>query len=642
MKHMRHQRVLITSLEPSVDAGRWPVRRLIGESVEVTAGVIADGHDLLAAELTVRHPNGKRSVSRLKLRWNDEYAGVFACTVLGRYAYKVRAWVDRFATWQDEFRRRVEHGASENEVRVALLSGAALVREAAAKARRNKRLTYFAKAMESGLVSKALHSQLSTLMRNNDVQIGSVESDWQHVDVDPPRAGFAAWYEFFPRSTASAPNVHGTLDDAAERLERIGALGFDVVYLPPVHPIGTTARKGKNNSPTASGDDPGSPWAIGSAEGGHTSVHPSLGGMDAFDRFVRRATELGLQVALDIAFQCSPDHPYVAAHPTWFKQRADGSIRYAENPPKKYEDVYPLDFGCADYVALWMELKRVFEFWIDRGIKIFRVDNPHTKPFAFWEWCLGALRKKDPSLIFLAEAFTRPKTMYTLAKLGFNNSYTYFTWRNTKEELRSYVEELAHTRVAEFFRPNFWPNTPDILHAYLVNGGRTAHITRFILAATLSPTYGVYGPPFEHVYNKQHAEREEYADNEKYEVRTWNWEDDTSLQPLFGKINHIRRAHPALQQLRSVCFFEVHNQHILGYAKSRGNSRIVCFVTLDPFHEQAGDTVLPLDFLGLDPAMPIKVDDLLGEGSFMWHGAHQHIHLNPHIMPAAIYSVGNP
>ena len=639
MSSLRYRRAIITSLKPSIDGGRHPVRRIVGDTVSITAAVIADGHDKLAVDLRVKAPGKKWESLPLKLKWNDEYQGKLVCSQPGRYSFKARAWVDRFATWQDEFKRRVEHNAPEDEIKVELLEGAALVREAVGK-RKVKRLISYAEAMEAGLSKTALEEELTTLMKRYDVRQGMVESAMHYIEADPPLAGFAAWYELFPRSTSTVPGHHGTLDDAADRLERIRALGFDIVYLPPVHPIGSTARKGKDNSPVALPGEPGSPWAIGSPAGGHTSVHHALGGMAAFDRFMAKANETGIEVALDIAFQCSPDHPYVTDHPSWFKHRPDGTIRYAENPPKKYQDVYPLDFTSADYEALWEELKRVFEFWIERGVKIFRVDNPHTKSFAFWEWCIRELRANDPSLIFLAEAFTRPKTMYTLAKLGFNNSYTYFTWRNTKVELQSYLEELTHTELSEFFRPNFWPNTPDILHEYLVTGGRAAHLTRFILAATLSPTYGVYGPPFEHVVNAQHPDREEYSDNEKYEIRVWNWNDETSLQPLFQKINLIRNHHPALQQLTSIHFFEVQNEHIIGYCKTQEESRILCFVNLDPHQQQEGNVILPLDLLGVPSEKPFKVRDLLGsDGEFSWQGAHQYIRLNPHYMPAAIYQV---
>src|SRR5690606_3744507 len=385
-----------------------------------------------------------------------------------------------------------------------------------------------------------------------------------------------------------------------------------IVYLPPIHPIGRTHRKGKDNATMAEPDDPGSPWAIGAKEGGHKSVHPDLGGIKAFDRVVARVDKLGLKVALDIAFQTSPDHPYVKQHPEWFKQRPDGSIRYAENPPKKYQDVYPFNFESPDWKNLWRELKSIFEFWIDHGVRIFRVDNPHTKPFAFWEWCLGELRREYPDTIFLAEAFSRPKIMYHLAKLGFNNSYTYFTWRNTKDELIEYCRELYETDVADFFRPNFWPNTPDILHDYLVHGGRPAHVIRLVLAATLSSAYGIYGPPYEHVDNRQHPEREEYASNEKYEVRAWRWNDPNSLQPLIKRVNRIRRENPALQYMRNIRFHQTDSPHLLAYSKQKDDNLILVVANLDPYHEQQGWVHLELDELGIPADRPFEVHDLLG------------------------------
>ncbi|MDX1421153.1 MAG: alpha-amylase family glycosyl hydrolase, partial [Rubricoccaceae bacterium] len=475
------------------------------------------------------------------------------------------------------------------------------------------------------------------------------------VRVDPELARFAAWYEFFPRSAADpgpdgAPR-HGTLDDAAARLPRIAELGFDIVYLPPIHPIGTQFRKGKDNAPKAEPGEPGSPWAIGAKEGGHTSVAPELGGMEAFERFVRKADEVGLKVALDIAFQSSPDHPWVTEHPEWFQHRPDGTIRYAENPPKKYQDVYPLDFESPAWQALWHALKGVFDFWIEKGVKVFRVDNPHTKPFAFWAWCLEALRSAHPDTIFLAEAFAKPKTMYTLAKLGYNNSYTYFTWRNTKEELESYGRELFHTEVAEFYRPNFWPNTPDILHDTLVHGGRPAHVVRLVLAATLSSAYGVYGPPYEHVANTQHPQREEYADNEKYEVRAWDWHDPDSLQPLMKRVNRIRREHPALQHMRNVRFHPTDNPQILAFTKAvpfstledpepqAPDDLVLVVVNLDPYNVQAGWVSLPLHELGLPDDRPFEVHDLLGGERYRWHGAANFVQLDPHTLPAHVFHV---
>ena len=639
-------RVVITAIKPQIEGGRWPIKRTVDEAVEVTAGVIVDGHDRLAVELHYQHEDGDAHIVRMPLRYNDEYAGTFTVTELGRYTYRVRAWVDRFGTWQDQFRRRVQGGEPEAELHSELLDGATLLRAAAAQAEdpARQQLLAYADAFENGDIEQALEDKVVRLARDNDPCEGAVESEPLRVAVDPVLARFAAWYEFFPRSTAGTPGHHATLDEAAQRLPGIKDMGFDIVYLPPVHPIGEAFRKGKDNNPVAEPGEPGSPWAIGGlledgTAGGHTSVHPDLGGLDAFDRFVARATDLGLNVALDIAFQASPDHPYITDHPEWFYKRPDGTIRYAENPPKKYQDVHPFDFENEDWPALWHALKGVFEFWIEHGVRVFRVDNPHTKPFAFWQWCLGSLRAEHPDLIFLAEAFSRPKIMYTLAGLGFNNSYTYFTWRNTKEELQEYLTELTQTDLVEFFRPNFWPNTPDILHDYLAHGGRPAHAIRFVLAATLSSIYGVYGPPFEHVYNKQHPDREEYADNEKYEIRVWNWDDAHSLQPLFRRINRIRQDNPALHNLRSLRFLPVDNPHLLAYSKQEGSNLIICLVTLDPFQPQEGTLHLPLDILGLPADAPFQVHDLLGGERFLWQGVHHRVRLDPHVMPARIFRV---
>ncbi|MDX1548017.1 MAG: alpha-1,4-glucan--maltose-1-phosphate maltosyltransferase [Rhodothermales bacterium] len=638
--------MVIVSVDPQVDGGQWPVRRSVGETVEVVAGVIIDGHDRLAVELLYRHEgDGDEQVVRMPLRYNDEYVGRFPVEQLGRYTYRVRAWVDRFGTWQDQFRRRVEGGESERELKSELQDGAALLREAArhAPARAARQLRDYADAFEEGAIDDALDAHVVRLARDHDPREGAVESRPFAVEVDPEHARFAAWYEFFPRSAAAEAGVHGTLDDAAARLPRIKELGFDVVYLPPIHPIGEAFRKGKDNAPAAQPGEPGSPWAIGGrlgdgTLGGHKSVHPELGGLDAFDRFVAKADELGLKVALDVAFQTSPDHPYVQDHPAWFRQRPDGTIRYAENPPKKYQDVYPFDFEGDDWEALWEELKSVFDFWIDHGVRVFRVDNPHTKPFAFWEWCLAALRRDHPDLIFLAEAFSRPKIMYTLAKLGFNNSYTYFAWRNTRHELEEYLAELSG-EVGEFFRPNFWPNTPDILTEYLAHGGRPAHVIRFILAATLSSVYGVYGPPYEHVYNTQHPKREEYADNEKYEIRTWNWNDPDSLQPLMKRVNKIRRENPALQFWRNVTFHRCDNPNVLAYSKAHGDNLILCTVSVNPFQAEAGWVHLPLEDWGLAAGEPFEVEDLLRGEFYLWHGAANFVHLDPGVMPAHLFRI---
>ena len=633
-------RVVLSSVHPQVDGGRWPIKRLVGETVDVVAGLIIDGHDLIAGEVEVQFEDEPVGTFPLKLRYNDEYVAAFPVEHVGSYTYQVHAWVDRFGTWQDRFRRRVKGGDTAYEINSELQDGAGLLEEAAAQAKGDdkKRLKAFAKRFKNEEVEAGLSDELLALARRYDPRRGAIHSDVYTVHAEPELARFAAWYEFFPRS-APSDQPHATLDDAAELLPRIKELGFDIVYLPPVHPIGRTNRKGKDNATTAAPGDVGSPWAIGAKEGGHKAVHPDLGGIEAFDRFVERAEAEGLKVAIDIAFQTSPDHPYIKDHPSWFQQRPDGSIRYAENPPKKYQDVHPFDFESKDWEKLWEELKSVFSFWIDHGVTIFRVDNPHTKPLAFWEWCIRELREKNPELIFLSEAFTKPKMMYGLAKLGFNNSYTYFTWRNTKEELQSYAEELFLTDVADFFRPNFWPNTPDILTDYLVHGGRPAHVVRFVLAATLSSAYGVYGPPYEHVDNQQHPDREEYSQNEKYELRTWNWRDSNSLQPLMKRVNQIRKRNPALQQMRQIGFIPVDNPNILAFYKQHEDNTVVVIANLDPHHTQSGWLDLPMDALGLAWGTSYQMHDLLGGEYYRWEGARNYVQLSPHVLPAHILRI---
>jgi starch synthase (maltosyl-transferring) len=604
-----------------------------------------DSHEALAVELVYRHEDeDAEHVVRMPGAGNDEYVGAFEVSEVGRYLYRVRAWINRFATWQDQFRRRVEGGESPAEIESELQAGADLLEAAAENAPADDRdlLLAHVEAFESGNEQAALGEEIAELARRHAPHDQQTISATYEVLVDPELARCAAWYEFFPRS-ARDDGKHATLDDAAERLPRIQEMGFDIVYLPPVHPIGETNRKGKDDAPEAEPGDPGSPWAIGGfladgSKGGHKSVHPKLGGIEAFDRFVERANDLGLEVAIDIAFQTSPDHPYVEEHPEWFYHRPDGTIRYAENPPKKYQDVHPINFETEEWPALWQELKSVFEHWIDHGVTIFRVDNPHTKPFAFWQWCLRELRKETPELIVLSEAFTRPKTMYSLAKLGFNNSYTYFTWRNTKEELQAYGEELFQTDVAEYFRPNFWPNTPDILHDELVHGGRPAHKVRFVLAATLSSAYGVYGPPFEHVDNRQRETKEEYAHNEKYEIRTWDWNDPTSLQPFMARVNRIRDENPALQQMRNVQFHDTQDPELIAFSKTAGNNLIVVVANLDPHNEREGQLVLPNQALGLPTDDAFPVHDLLNDARYTWRGTHHYLSLSPDT-PAHIFRI---
>jgi len=460
--------------------------------------------------------------------------------------------------------------------------------------------------------------------------------------VDPPKARFSAWYEMFPRSCSPRPGVHGTLAACEARLPYIAAMGFDVLYLPPIHPIGSTHRKGRNNSPVCEPGDPGSPWAIGAAAGGHTAVHPDLGTLEDFHSLLRQARSQGLEIAMDLAFQCSPDHPYVREHPEWFRRRPDGSIQYAENPPKKYEDIYPLDFECAERAALMDELKRVVLFWIDQGVRIFRVDNPHTKPLAFWEWLIGEVKTSHPEVIFLAEAFTRPKVMHRLAKSGFSQSYTYFAWRHTAWELKKYFSELTQTEVVEVFRPNLWPNTPDILTEYLQNGGRPAFAARLILAATLGANYGIYGPAFEVCEDRSRKPgSEEYLNSEKYEIRTWDIDSPDRLSELIARVNRIRRENPALHGDRSLRFHSVDNEQLICYSKHTADfsNVILTVVNLDPHHTHSGWLLLTLSELGLEADKPFQVHDLLSGARYLWNSDRNFIELNPRVMPAHIFRV---
>ncbi len=459
------------------------------------------------------------------------------------------------------------------------------------------------------------------------------------VVVERPRAAYGAWYELFPRSCSPEPGRHGTLRDCAERLAYVAGMRFDVVYLPPIHPIGRTHRKGRDNSPTAAPGDPGSPWAIGAPEGGHTAVHPELGTLEDFDHLLARARELGLEIALDIAFQCSPDHPWVKEHPEWFRHRPDGSIQYAENPPKRYQDIYPFDFECADWRALWQALLEVVLFWAKRGVLVFRVDNPHTKPFAFWEWLIAEVRARHPEAVFLSEAFTRPKVMRYLAKVGFSQSYTYFTWRNTKQELVDYFTELTCTPVREYLRPNLFANTPDINPEFLQSGQRSAFALRLVLAATLAGSYGIYGPPFELCVGDALPGREEYRGSEKYEIRHWDLDSPDSLAPLIRRINQIRRDNPPLVRHGPVRFLPVDNDQLLAYLRTAPGDvdPVLVVVNLDPHHVQSGFLELPTAELGLDPEHGLQVHDLLGNGRYLWRGARNYVQLDPAATPAHVF-----
>ncbi len=643
-------RVVIENVSPEINGGRFPAKRTVGEKVTVAADIHTDGHDLISAVILYRNDGDARwSEAPLRELGNDRWEGSFPVTSPGRTSYTISGWVDRFRSWRRDLAKKADAG---QDVRVDLLVGASLVDEAAGRAKGTDRSSL--KKAADGLrteagseAAEAVHRALDEgLLRRMgeypDRRSATVYPRELEVVVDRERARFSAWYELFPRSCSPEQGRHGTLRDVVDRLPYIAGMGFDVLYLPPVHPIGHTHRKGKNNVTVAGPDDVGSPWAIGSEEGGHKAVHPALGTIEDFRFLVEKAAEHGLEVAIDIAFQCSPDHPYVREHPEWFRLRPDGTVQYAENPPKKYQDIYPLDFETADWGSLWEELRSVVLFWIGQGVRIFRVDNPHTKPFDFWEWLIGEVKREYPETIFLSEAFTRPKVMYRLAKVGFTQSYTYFAWRNSKRELTEYFTELTRSEVREYFRPNLWPNTPDILTEQLQFGGKAAFMTRLVLAATLGASYGIYGPAYELCENRPLVPgKEEYLNAEKYEIRHWEIGRPDSLREFIGVVNRIRRENPCLQADDNLVFHPVDNGQMVAYSKASDDlsSIILTVVNLDPHHTQTGWVDLPLDRLGLDPAVPFQGHDLISGARYIWHGGRIYFLLNPAEVPAHIVRI---
>ncbi|HEY3806997.1 MAG TPA: alpha-1,4-glucan--maltose-1-phosphate maltosyltransferase [Kofleriaceae bacterium] len=638
-------RVVILAIRPELDGGRYPIKRVAGDTLAIEVDAVADGHEVVRAMLLDRAPGATVwRETELVLGADDTWRASIVLPALGRHAYTAIAWVDAFASWRRGLDRKLAAGV---DVRLDLLDGALLVERvdpAAAAALRAGSGDPTAPP-SGGAAGRALGAAIDTALSIALADAMNRAPDRAHasryhreleVVVERPLAACSAWYELFPRS-ARGDGMHGTLRDAEARLPYVAELGFDIVYLPPIHPIGSSFRKGPDNAPVAGPNDPGSPWAIGNREGGHTAIHPQLGTLADFDRFVAAARAQRLEVALDIAFQASPDHPWVTEHPDWFVHRADGSIQYAENPPKKYQDVYPFDFESADWQALWAALRDVFVFWCEHGVRVFRVDNPHTKPIPFWEWCIGELHARFPDTIFLAEAFTRPKLMYALAKAGFSQSYTYFTWRTTKYELEAYSRDLAS--VADFFRPNFWPTTPDIFPEHLETGGRPAFMQRLVLAATLANNYGIYGPSYELGEHVRRQGVEELAANEKYQLRTWDLDRPDSLRHVIARMNQIRRSHPALQR-GAPRFQPTDNELVIAYARTApGQHAILVVVNLDPYHVHRAWLTLDLAALGLDADHAFAVHDLLGGGHYTWRGARNFVELDPAQLPAHVFEI---
>ena len=629
--------VVIENVAPQLDGGRYPIKRVIGNVIEVSADIFKDGHDLIAARLIYRRPGEASShYAPFTFRFDpDRWVGSFKADQIGLWQYDIEAWPDRFGTWRSDLGKRLNAG---QDVRPELLEGASIL------SRMSDKLTGAAKILIADAAKRladpslALDERLKVSFAEDVGELvraplfadeaSRLERPLE-VYVDRAEAVFSAWYELFPRSQGRDPSKHGTFADTTRRLPEIAALGFDVIYLPPIHPIGVTHRKGRNNNPVGSPGDVGSPWAIGAAEGGHTSVHPQLGTLADFEVLVASARDFGLEIALDFALQCSPDHPWVKEHPEWFFIRPDGSIRYAENPPKKYEDIYPINFWCKDRQALWQACRDAVLFWIARGVKIFRVDNPHTKPLSFWEWLIRDVQAVHPETIFLSESFTRPKRMKSLGKLGFTQSYTYFTWKNSAWELKDYLNELAHTEMAEYYRPNFFANTPDILHEFLQTGGRPAFRLRLLLAATLSPTYGIYSG-YELCENLAvHHGSEEYLDSEKYEIRVRDWNAPGNIKQDISKLNRIRREQPALHELTNLSFLKTDYDAILAYRKSSPGNDLIVVVNLDPHSMHETTIEVPIVELGIAPDESYEMSDLLTGARYVWRGARNYVRLDP-------------
>ncbi len=633
----RSPAIVFEHISPTLEGGRYPVKRTLGDTCRVSADILKEGHDLLAAQVCFQGPSDRswRYAPMTYASDGDRWHVEFPLDEIGRWQFSLEAWTDVFQTWLAGLEKKHE---AQQDVAVELLEGAQILMNAAPRAPAPVRATLRARALELGdratpvpkRVEQAMHPELRSWMAYL-VDTDSLTRHDQTFDivVDPVQARFASWYEMFPRSQGSTPHAHATFRDAEQRLPRLAELGFDVIYLPPIYPIGRTFRKGKNNTLTVEPNDPGSPWAIGNENGGHTAVEPALGTLDDFRHFVASAGALGMTVALDYALQCSPDHPWLREHPEWFVSRPDGTIKYAENPPKKYQDIYPLDFWCADRQGLWLACREIVEFWIEQGVTTFRVDNPHTKPFAFWEWLISSIKEANPETVFLSEAFTNPKRMWSLSKLGFSQSYTHFTWKNTAAELREYFSLLHHTELTEFFRGNLFTNTPDILHAYLQHGGRPAFRVRLLLAATLSPLYGIYSG-FELCENVPVREgSEEYLNSEKYEVRVRDWEAVGNINQDIRIINQIRRDSPALQQQGNLTFHDTDNEQLLCYSRTAWENDLLVVVNVDPKASQAGTIHVPVHVLGLSADTPYVVEDLLTGDRYTWKNDANYVSLRP-------------
>ena len=642
---MKQERVIIENMSPQLECGTYFIKRIVGEIITVYADVIGDGHDVIQADVAFKHESEKSfSTVRMDHLGNDVHGASFKVAKQGFYEYKVEAWVDNPLNWQHGIEAKLrDHQIVTSELLDGIQYLKPLIKSVGSKDKAYiEQLIY---AFQDGgsynvavkeAVSKKLHDLFVKHPLRTLVNSGRVLK----VYVDREKARFSTWYEFFPRSTASVEGAHGTFKDAERLLPKIAAMGFDTVYLPPIHPIGEVNRKGKNNATAAQEGDSGVPWGIGSRLGGHKSIHPELGTEADFKRFIKKASEFQLEVAMDLAFQAAPDHPYTSTNPEWFRKRPDGTMQYAENPPKKYQDIVNFYFESKAYKELWQELLDVTLHWIGFGINIFRVDNPHTKPYYFWNWLISEVKKKHPDVLFLAEAFSRPKVMQELGKQGFSQSYTYFTWRVHKHELMEYMTELTQSEMKEYYRPNFWPNTPDINPYHLQGANESMHLIRYALAATLCGNLGIYGPVFEYMITDAMPGKEEYLHSEKYEVRFWDWSIENKITYLMTKINHARRGHPSLQQTNNILFCPIENDKLMAFYKwddDRTDETLI-IINLDPYYSQQGMVQLPLNQLGIEEGRPIQMHDLITGNSYLWYSEWNFVEL-PSSLPFHVFQI---
>ncbi|MEN9337264.1 MAG: hypothetical protein RLZZ500_2251 [Bacteroidota bacterium] len=631
------KRVIIENVTPQVDNGAFPIKRITGQKIQIAADILADGHDVLEAAVQYKHEKDKKwSAIRMNSLPNDSFEGQFYVEKQGFYTYFVEAWVDYALNWQYGISKKIK---DNQQVKSELLEGIEyikpLLKEVSASEKKylDQLTALFSDESQYQLaIEAAISSELQTIFKKYPTKFLANQSQEFKAYVDRPKALFSTWYEFFPRSASSIPGEHGTFKDCEALLPRVAKMGFDTLYFPPVHPIGEVNRKGKNNATDAAPGDVGSPWGIGSHHGGHKALHPELGSLADFKSLVNKAKELGIEIAMDFALQAAPDHPWVKEHPQWFKWRPDGTVQYAENPPKKYQDILPIYFETSDWKNLWNELLSCALYWVEEcGIRVFRVDNPHTKPFYFWGWLIAEVKKKHPDVLFLSEAFTRPKIMHELAKQGFTQSYSYYTWRNTKAELQEYLTELTQTNQREFFRPNFWPNTPDINPFPLQGANESTHLQKYFLAATLSSSVGIYGPVFEFMVSDAIPGKEEYYDSEKYQTRDWNWNHENKITMLISKINEIRKQNAALQQTNNIEFCDTDNDQVIAYYKFDDNktNEILMIASLDAYYTKQAWVKLPLESLGIQQGQPITVVDLITGNSYNWDKEWNFVELHP-------------